>query len=69
MTPEELLTRYLGDITVFEQFLKSGRRSKKYDGLGTFHSDFFQSAAYARILETLSEDSGPFPPLLLIIYS
>ena len=66
--PEELLTRYVWEASVFKQFLSSGKQCTKHDGLGIFHSDFFQSAAYEEILDTLNIDWCEFPPLLLGLY-
>ena len=69
MSPEDCLTRYFGDSTVFQQYLSSGKHNDMYDYLNQiWHGDFYQSEAYKEILRSLPEDCGPYPPILLFIY-
>ena len=68
ISPRESLTRLFGDPTVFAQYIVSGKLDKQYDHLGVWHGDYYQSPAYREDLETMPENSGRFPPLLLSAY-
>ena len=68
ISPLDALTRYFGCSTVFSQFLESGKRCTKYDGLGLWHGDFFQSKDYKEVLKTCPENGSDLPPLCLDIY-
>ena len=68
ISPEEQLTRFLGDENVFEQYLASGKRNTMYDDYGEWYGDFYQSQAYQELLKTLPENSDPVPLIKLLIY-
>ena len=68
MSPEEQLFRLLSDPEVFQQYLMSGQRNTLYDECGAWHGDFWQSAAYRKILEELKENPSLYPTILLGIY-
>ena len=68
ISPEDHLIRLLSDPDVFQQYLNSGRRDKMYDQNGPWFGDFFQSAAYQEILNSLPAGSDPFPPILIGLY-